>query len=219
MKTLILLAVLAQAAALPDEAAQAALRKLSEKMKDARTLSAKVVQSRKTALLDEPIVSSGTLFYRRDPGRLVFRMTAPRSTEIHLDPSSYQVYRPDEKRLEQIEFEAGDGAGRLLMVFQPKADEMGKVFTLRKGESRSGELSVVLEPTDEKIRTRVSKIILSLDEKDATLRRIQTTDAEGDEVTFELSDLKINPEIDPGTFDLKVPEGTRILKHKAKLQK
>jgi len=219
MKPSLLLALLAQAATPPDDTAQGALRRLSEKMKDARTLSAQVVQSRKTALLDTPIVSSGTLFYRREPGRLVFRMTAPRPAEIHLDASSYQVYRPDEKRLEQIEFESGDGAGRLLMVFQPKADEMGKAFTLKRGESRKGEIAVVLEPSDEKIRARVSKITLSLDEKDATLRRIQTTDAEGDEVTFELSELKINPEIDPSTFELKVPEGTRVLKHKARLDK
>lgn len=219
MKTGFLLAAALGAAALQDDTAQAALRRLSERMKEARTLSATVVQSRKTALLDAPIVSSGTLFYRREPGRLVFRMTEPRRTEIHLDSSSYQVYRPDEKRLEQIEFDGGDAAGRLLMVFQPRADEMGKAFTLRKGESKSGEISVVLEPSDEKIRRRVSKIILSLDEKDATLRRIQTTDTEGDEVTFDLSDLKINPEIDPGTFELKVPEGTRVLKHQAKLDK
>jgi outer membrane lipoprotein-sorting protein len=217
MKLTLFLAAALSGAAVQDEAAQAILRRLSERMKDARMLSAKVVQSRKTALLEAPIVSSGTLYYRREPGRLVFRMTDPRPTEIHLDARSYQVYRPDEKRLEQIEFESGDAAGRLLMVFQPKPDEVGKAFTARRGETKAGEAAVVLEPSDERIRRRVTKITLWVEEKEATLRRIQTTDADGDEVTFELSELRLNPEIDPAIFELKVPEGTRILKQKANL--
>ena len=216
MKTALLFIL---AVGLQDDPAHAALRRLSERMKDARTLSAKVVQSRKTALLDAPIVSSGTLYYRRDPARLVFRLTSPHTSEIHLDASAYQVYRPDEKRLEQFEFESGDAAGRLLMIFQPKPDEIGKAFAVRKGESKAGEIEVVLEPSDEKVRKRVAKLVLTLDEKDATLKRISTTDAEGDEVTFELTDLTINPEIDPAMFELKVPEGTRVLKRSAKLEK
>ena len=213
------LLLLALAVPLQDDAAQAALRGLSERMKDARTLSAKVVQGRKTALLDAPIVSSGTLLYRRDPGRLVFRMTEPRATEIHLDASSYQVYRPDEKRLEQFDFEGGDAAGKLLMIFRPRTDEIGRAFAVRRGDSKPGEISLILEPGNEKVRKRVAKLVLALDEKDATLKRIATTDPEGDEVTFELSDLKINPEIDAGAFELKVPEGTRVLKHPAKPDK
>jgi outer membrane lipoprotein-sorting protein len=219
MKTAFLLAFAAWMTAPQDDSAQAALRKLSEKMKDARTLSAKVVQSRKTALLDAPIVSSGTLFYRRDPARLVFRLSSPHTTEIHLDASSYQVYRPDEKRLERFEFEGGDAAGRLLMIFQPKTDEIGKAFSIQKGTSKAGEIDVVLEPADEKVRKRVTKLVLTLDEKDATLRRIATTDAEGDQVTFELSDVSLNPALDASTFELKIPEGTRVLKQSAKLEK
>ena len=219
MKTAVLLAGLLGPVGLQDETAQALLGRLSERMKDARTLSARVVQSRKTELLDTPIVSAGTLYYRRDPGHLVFRMTEPRATEIHLDATRYQVYRPDEKRLEQIDFENGDAAGRLLMVFQPKADDVGKAFSLTRGESRPGELAIVLTPSEEKIRKRVSKIVLWMSDPEATLRRIQTVDAEGDEVTFDLSDLRINPEIEPATFELKVPEGTRVLKHRAKLDR
>ncbi len=207
------------ASAQEEDPAKAALRKLGERLKDARTLSAKVVQSRKTALLEQPIVSSGTLFYRREPGRLVFRMTEPRVTEIHLDRTAYQVYRPDEKRLERIEFADDAVLGRLLMIFEPKADEIGKAFTVRKGESAKGRIEVLLEAVDEKVKQRMTRLSLSLDEADATLRKIVTVDAEGDEVRFELSDLKLNPELDAGAFELKVPEGTRVLRHAARLEK
>lgn len=216
---MIWLALLLASSAQEEDPGKAALKRLGERLKDARTLSAKVVQSRKTALLDQPIVSSGTLVYRREPGRLVFRMTDPRVTEIHLDRTAYQVYRPDEKRLERIEFADDAGLGRLLMIFEPKADEIGKAFTVRKGESAKGRIEVHLEAVDEKVKKRMARLSLSLDEADATLRKIVTVDAEGDEVSFELSDLKLNPELDAGAFELKVPEGTRVLRHAARLEK
>jgi outer membrane lipoprotein-sorting protein len=214
----ILLAPLARAQEV-DPDARAALRKLGERMKDAKTLSAHVVQSRKTALLDEPIVSSGTLYYRKEPARLVFRLTSPQVSEVHLDASAYQVYRPDEKRLERFEFEDQSISGKLLLAFQPKADEIGKAFSIRKGASRPGEVEIVLEPTDPKVRKRIVRLALTLDEKDSLLRRIATVDADGDEIRFDLSEVTIDPPLDPATFELRVPEGTRVLKQAAKLEK
>ena len=216
---LLLLLLACPAAAAQDDDARAALQKLADRLKDVKTLSAKVAQSRKTALLDAPLVSSGTLLYRREPARLVFRMTEPRVTEIHLDRSAYQVYRPDEKRLERIEFENDDVTGRLLMVFQPKADEIGKAFGIRTGESAKGEIVVLLEPVDEKVRRRVRRLALTLGEPDAALKRIVFTDPDGDEVRLDLSEVALDPTLDAAAFELKVPEGTRILKHAAKLDR
>jgi outer membrane lipoprotein-sorting protein len=200
----------------PDPAAEAALRRLSDRFRDARTLSARVVQTRKTALLDRPLSSSGTLFYRRDPARLVFRMTEPRATEIHLDRASYQVYRPDEKRLERTDFADDETAPRLFMAFQPRSEEIGKAFSVRRGEGARGEIEVLLEPSDPKVKRHLSKLVLAMAEEDATLKRIATTDAEGDEVRIELSEVRVNPELPADTFDLSVPEGTRVFRHALK---
>jgi outer membrane lipoprotein-sorting protein len=195
-----------------DMAAKAALQKLAAKMKEARTLTAKVVQSRRTELLDKPIVSAGTMAYRRDPARLVFLLTEPRKAEIHLDKTSYQVYRPDEKRLERIDFESEDVTGKILMVFEPKTEEIGKAFSIRGGESRDGLLEVRLESSDEKFRKRMKKIALTIVEADGALRRIAYTDAEGDEVQFDLSEVAINADLPADLFTLKIPDGTRILR-------
>jgi len=128
---LVLLAAPPQDPSGADERANAAFRKLAEKFKDVRTLSAKVVQERRTELFDKPITSSGTLYYRRDPARLVFILTEPRKAEIHMDRTSYQVYRPDEKRLERTDFGSEDLSAKIFMAFEPKPNELGKAFTLR----------------------------------------------------------------------------------------
>jgi len=210
------LAAAVQSEPADDESAKAALRKLSDRFRDARTLSARVAQSRKTALLDKPVTSSGALYYRREPARLVFRLTEPRPAEIHLDRSSYQVHRPDEKRLERIDLQGEDLASKLLTVFEPKAEEMGRTFRIGRETSSAGEVLIVLEPRDENVRRRLKRLALAVGEEDGTLRSISTTDAEGDELLFTLTDVKVNPDLAPGLFDLKVPEGTRVLRHAVK---
>ena len=196
-----------------DEAATAALRKLAEKMREARTLSARVVQTRRTELTDKPITSSGRMYYRRDPARLVFHLTEPRKAEIHMDRTSYQVFRPDEKRLERTDFGNEDVTGKILMMFEPKADELGKTFAIRGGEKKDGRIEVRLESSDEKVLKRLRKIVLTIGEADGALRSLSYTDGEGDEVTFDLSDVEINSALAPDLFALKVPEGTRVLRH------
>jgi len=195
-----------------DAAAKAALQKLTAKMKDVRTLTASVTQSRRTELLDKPIVSSGSMAYRRDPARLVFHLTEPRKAEIHLDKSSYQVYRPDEKRLERLDFEGEDVTAKILMVFEPKTDEIGKAFGVKGGEVRDGAIDVHLESSDERFKKRLKKIVLTIAEADGALRRIAYTDAEGDEIQFDLDKVDVNPPLPADAFVLKIPEGTRVLR-------
>jgi len=199
-----------------DAAAKAALRKLSDRFREARTLSARVTQSRRTDLLDKPLLSSGMMYYRRDPARLVFRLTEPRKAEIHMDRTSYQVYRPDEKRLERTDFENDDVTGKILMVFEPKPDDLGKTFAIRGGESKDGAIDVRLEPSDEKMRKRLRRVSLSIVEADGALKRLSYFDGEGDEVTLDLSDVAINPDLAAEVFTLQVPEGTRVLRRTVK---
>ncbi len=195
-----------------DAAAKAAFKKLAERFKDLRTLSAKVVQKRRSDLMDKPLTSSGTMYYRREPGRLVFLLTEPRKAEIHMDRSSYQVYRPDEKRLERTDFTGEDVSGKILMAFEPKTDDVGKAFAIRGGESRDGAIDVRLESSDEKVKKRLRSVTLTVAEADGALRRIVYVDGEGDEVQFDLAEVALNPELSPEVFVLKIPEGTRVLR-------
>ena len=199
-----------------EDSAKEALRRLSARLEKAETLSCKMTQSRTTALLEKPLVSKGTLYYRRNPGRLVFRLTEPRTTEIHLDRTTYQVYRPSENRLERTKFEDEAIGAHLLDVFRPKVESIEKRFTVKATAKEDGETEIHLVPTDDKIRRRLAALTLTVHGPDATLRRIVTTDADGDTVRLDLTDLSINPQLPKETFDLKVPEGTRVLQHSVK---
>lgn len=188
------------------------LRALAEKMKGATSLRADVVQRRKTALLEEPIVSKGVLHWRREPGRIVILLSEPKETRVQIDRASYEVWRPDEKRLERVEFAGDEGAGKLLQIFDPRPDEMGKAFELRS----AGEGEIVMIPKDAKVRKRVKAIGISVSAADGSLKRIRTEDADGDETVFELAKTELDPPLPAGLWDLSLPEGSRVLVHRAR---
>lgn len=182
--------------------AQGGLDRLAESTRDLKTLSAQFIQTRKSALLAEPLKSEGRLYYRREPARMVFVM---KDAEIHLDRSTYQVLRRAEQRLERVEFKGGELAPTLFLMFSAdlagiqrrfKVGGSGDEIRLTPLDASFGGLSLVLEKNQ--------------------LRRFTFTDAEGDEVEFELNDVARNPELPAARFELAIPEGTRILKHEKK---
>lgn len=187
------------------------LRALGERMKEARTLTAKIAQKRTTALLGDPLVSSGTMYYRRDPGRLVFHLESPRRTVIHMDREAYQVWRPEEKRLERIDFENDELAARLLMVFDPQPDRLQSAFDATR---EGGEIR--LAPRDEAARKRLSLLALTLSSDGRSLSRIRYVEADGDEVVFDLSDVRLNPEIPPSVWTLEVPPDAKVFRTRAR---
>lgn len=200
-----------------EDVAKATLRKFSARFREMKSLSAAFTQNRRTVLLDEPIKSSGKLHYRREPARLVFDVEKPRKAAIHFDGKTYQVYRPEEKQLEQFELEDSEMARWLFMAFHPKVEEIEKSFRISAGSSKDGALEVILEPTEPKLLKVIERLTLVLaqteDAGDAMLRRITYVDSEKEEVSFDLAGARLNPELPAETFELKVPEGVRVLKH------
>lgn len=195
--------------------AAAALEKLAARLRDVKTLKARFVQERKTALTPEPLVSTGTLHYRREPARLVLRMGEPRKAEIHMDGSTYQVYRPAEQRLERIDFAGEAPSRRLLMIFNPRPEEIRKLFAIRDSAAGPGEIGIRLEPLDAKLKRSLAEVTLGVTAGESGLRRFSWKDAEGDTVEFRLEEVVLDGETDPGAFELKVAEGTRVLRHAA----
>lgn len=216
---LIQLAIAAVLAQDPPDEAKAVLGKLADRMRAAKTLTARFTQTRRSALLEQPITSSGRLAYRRDPEALAFILAEPARSEVRFERSQYTVWRPDDKQLERFEFEDDAVTRGLFAAFNPDVEKMGKFAKLRLAGRKDGLATVVLEPVDEKAKRFFKSIALSVAESDGALRGIAYTDAEGDDVEFALADVAIGAEIPAETFTPKLPEGVKTLVHKVKADK
>ncbi len=216
-----MLELLLAAALIQDSAdeAKAVLGKLAETMRAAKTLSGRFTQTRRSALLAEPITSKGRLAYRRDPEALAFILTEPARTEIRFQKALYTVYRPAEKQLERFEFEDEGVTSGLFTAFNPDVAKIATFATLKLASRKDGVAAVVLDPVDEKARRLLKTITLSIGEADGSLRAIAYTDADGDVVEFALSDVKTDGDVAAETFDPKFPDDVKRLTHKVKAEK
>ena len=198
-----------------------ALRALADRFASLRTMSAAFVQSRRTILLEEPIQSSGRLYYRRDREKAVFATSKPRTSLIYLDATSYLVYRPKEKQAEHFDLTDSKAARWILLAFHPKPEEIEKVFEISGKKGANDTTAVILVPKDENLRKSVARLTLeiSFETEPAQLRRLVYQDAEGDEVTFDLTEVALDPEIPNSRFKPSIPDDVRIIRHKAKKRK
>lgn len=201
------------ALAAQDSPAREALQKCSDRMREVKTLSAQFIQERRSALMNEPLRSSGELLYRRDPARLVFRVKEPRNTIIHYTPAAYTVFRPDDKQAEEFTFDRPEVLAGLFMAFQPNLDEIGKSFRIKGEEAGEGKIRVALEPKDEKITRILTRLTLTIS-REGELGGIAYLDAQGDEIRFDLVGVLVNPDVPADRLELRLPEGTRLLRHK-----
>ncbi len=204
MKRLLLLAACLLQEATPLEK----LAALEAATKDARTMSVEFVQLRKTPLMDEAIRSTGSIHYRREPLRLVFAMD---TSQIHVEERVYQVYRPAEKQLEIVEFEDPDRLRWMFLAFRPEVEQVKKAFAVKPGEAAS---QIVLDPTSDGVRRVLTRLQLTLSTEGTALSKVEYTNAESEEVAFELSGRRLDPELKPGTFELNPPDDVRIIRRK-----
>ena len=195
-----------------------ALRALADRFASLSTMSASFVQKRLTLLLEDPIESSGKLYYRRKKEKAVFATSKPRTSLIYLDANSYLVYRPSEKQAEHFDLSDSEATRWILLAFNPKPEEIEKVFEISGKEEEDGDTAVILVPKDEELKKSVAKLtlVISFESELAQLRSLTYEDSEGDEVTFELTKVELDPKIPDSRFKPAIPKDVRIIRHKAK---
>ena len=195
-----------------------ALRALADRFASLGTMSASFVQSRRTILLDEPIQSSGKLYYRRKNEKAVFATEKPRTSLIYLDANSYLVYRPSEKQAEHFDLSDTEATRWILLAFNPKPEEIEKVFEIKGKPAANGATAVILVPREEKLKKSVAQLtlVISFESEPAQLRSLTYEDSEGDEVKFELTNIALDPKLDDSRFKPSIPDDVRVIRHKAK---
>lgn len=198
--------------------ARAAIRALGERHRELQTLECNYEQLRSSALLVEPLRSAGKLRWRREPPCLVFEVKEPRLARLRLDERRYEVLRPERKQLERFAFAGPELPRALLHAFAPDLAQIEQRMQIR-GVERTGpeqsSLRIRFAPTDGALQDVLSSLSIEVDPRDATLRAIAYTDAQGDEVELQLRDIVRDPELREDAFELRAEPGTRVLEHPA----
>ena len=191
----------------------ALLQRLAKAHVDVQHITANYVQRRMTRLVKKPLLSNGTLAFRREPGCVVFRVVAPRVAVIRLDKVHYEVYRAEQQRLERFVLPS-DEMPRLLFdalsLTEAKLRERFEVAGCDAVADPPTRRRVRLIPNDKKTRRVAAEVSLLIDTTTAGLCGFGYTDPRGDTVDVELSDVTTPKDPAAGTFELEVPKGTAV---------
>lgn len=212
--------------------AEQLMRRHAERSATVHVLLADYVQRRTTELSAKPLLSRGEFLFVRDPAAVVFRAAAPRVSIVRLTASRYEVYRPQQQRLERFALDGpelaqslfaavGGDAARLFGEFellactkvaQPPSAGAPPAEGGLPAEPRRDLVALRMRPRKEAVRARLGELILTLEASDAVLAAVAYRDASGDLVEIELSHLRTDPQPAPSA-ELEVPPGTTVLEH------
>lgn len=200
-------------------AAQATLERIAKGFEDVRELRAEYTQEQDSLLLEEPLVSSGRLHLRADPGCIVLELDAPRRTLIRSDERTHLVYHPERKRAERFLFESNPLARALLACFSADLGRIEALFLVTgySEDAAKGRAILQLSPRREEVRAALRSLTLELDLELGLPVRIVQVNAEGEELRLSLGAIVRNPERPPGEvpiFDRPLPADVQVLERR-----
>lgn len=206
----------------PNDVAESLWRRLvevDERAADVETVVADVVQHKHTALLREPLESTGRVWVRG--GTMRWDTHEPRRTEMLVTEQEVRLYYPEQELLEIYALD--DRIGDLAASPLPRLRTMAGHFKLAAGDAaalREAEptieaegdwLAVRLTPREEELAEHLKRVDVLVDAERGVARRMVMVGAEADErtvVTFEA--MELDGDVADRRFELVVPEGTRV---------
>jgi outer membrane lipoprotein-sorting protein len=209
--------------------ARSKLKEVMQAYAGAASLAADYVQERSTALVKRPLVSKGRMIFRRDPGCVVFFVDEPRRAVVRLDSRHYEVYRPEQKRLERFVLASDELPRMLFQALSPdpawlaaedaqqQAGTLDQAFEIAGCEAVAGEPArtrITLVPRSDAARKGfATRLELTVDSEQKRLVGFAFRDPQGDDVRVELSGVQLAPELATDAFDLALPADVQTIVH------
>ncbi|HVS18527.1 MAG TPA: outer membrane lipoprotein carrier protein LolA [Planctomycetota bacterium] len=192
-------------------AARSTLERIAKGLDGVRELRAEYTQEQHSLLLDEPLVSSGHLHLRAEPGCIVLEVEKPRPALIRSDSKSHLVYHPTTKRAERFLFESNELTKALLACFTADLARIEGLFSITaySEDPATKRATLSLQPERDEIRAAVRSLTLEIDLATGLPTRIIQVNPEGEELRLSLRNTVRNPERRPGDiaiFDRPLPK-------------
>jgi len=190
------------------------LRDLEEKNKDLETLHGTFIQVRQNRMFDEEISSRGEFWYSQ-PNKFRANYSDPSPYHFWMIGNMIHSYTPEIKQVERFRVQqSGDDApiNSMLVGFGMDTNKILDVFTVRVIESESDDSRVAIEfnskNTDRTLEFQT--ITVWFDRENLTPQRMHMQEIE-DEVTIDLTEVRVNADVAPSVFELNFPEDTTVV--------
>jgi outer membrane lipoprotein-sorting protein len=180
--------------------------------RDIRAIHASVVQEKRSPSLKKKVVVKGSVTLAR-PNMLRWDVVKPERSITAIDGETMVVYHPAVREA-QVYVMSENIIARNTMTFfsSVMSGDMGEMEARFRVEvfSNGSEVEIRLAPKSRMIALYLSGVVIHMDEKTALPTGFEVTTPRGDRTVTRLSNIKVNPEIRPGLFQLKLPSDVMI---------
>jgi len=195
----------------PQEVSAEERQKIVEKFRmlheDMRSVFATVTQEKQLAALKKKVVVEGTVMMAR-PNMLKWDVVKPERSVTAIDGETMTVYYPDIKEA-QVYALSDNLIARNTMSFFSTAmsgdlKEMEGKFTVTIFR-QDGEIDFRLVPLSKIVGRYLSAVVIHYDEATGLPKGFEVATPKGDRTITRLTNIKVNPEIRPEAFQIKLP--------------
>jgi outer membrane lipoprotein-sorting protein len=201
-------ATLAGEPALPAAAVQA-----WEAMSAVQSLEASFEQTRTTALLAQPLISTGTLRFQR-PDRLAWEVRTPGRSQLVMDGTRVGMWYPDLGVRDEIDLASDPDTARLVgaMMVWLAGDlpAVSRSYAVAWSDSApagapTGTLhAAVLTPRDPTLGALIRELDLFLGGAPLRVLAVTMREPDGDRVDITMRDVRLDPSLPADAFSLGV---------------
>jgi len=168
--------------------------------RDVATFRASVTQTKHVSLLDEPLVSTGHLAFKK-PDRLLLEMDAPRPLKVIVNGTRIWIPGLDPEAEAALAAAPTVMLSRLQAIFTGDLAALEQSFDVRAEEDDRG-IAVTLQARDARMFNTVQTMELRFARPDLLLHEIRIRNALGDALDIVLRDIQKNPVLSDSMFTI-----------------
>jgi len=177
---------------------------IKEKEKNLKTFTARMVQTKKTRLLREPLHSEGFVYFDYT-GKTLLKITVPSPLIVLLKDNILFVYYPDLSRVKETYI--GNNILRKYFGIGQSVEELRKRYVIRLvSETPSCGYQLELIPKHKTIAKHIDSIEITVNPENWLPQRICFKEKEGDWTAIRLDFISVNKPLPAGVFTFNFPE-------------
>ena len=194
-----------------DQRLKTLIDRVKIEQKKLRTLEARFVQRQESSMLLQPEESQGTFSYAA-PDRVRWEYTSPNPISIVIQGDQMTTWYRDLNRADKLK--VGRYSNRVFEYLGAKGsmDQLKEYFTvyLTTPGKRGNPFKLRLDPRFARVKKRIKQMEIWIDDSTYLPVRLRYVEADGDVTEYEFRDVKVNAQIPPERFVLKLPKGVQV---------
>jgi len=190
------------------------IRVIDEQQRKIQTITASFSQTKEISLVKTPLLSSGLVKFKR-PAQIYWHYSKPELMEVALDGKTIWMYSPGSAQAEKYSFgrskRMAQSLDPLLAIFQKTLGQLTETYTIFYEGLEADRLHRFhLQPREEKVQKFLSRLDLGVDKISGAIIRFKMVEANGDCLTLDFKNLKINAPLTDDDLKIKIPPSVKV---------